>query len=124
MVRTMVRVTFAVLLLQLAVISALAQNVVRAEVPFTFMAGSKEMPAGAYEFSVTPNNVLRVRGNKGAEAIVPILTRVSARPDAPVLYFDKAEDKSYLAEIYFPGADGVHLQGAPGKHTHTKVAVK
>jgi hypothetical protein len=124
MVRNIVRVTLAGLFLQLLGFSAFAQNIVKAEIPFAFVAGTKELPAGAYEFSVTSNNVLMVRSAKSGDMVVPILTRLAPRPDAPIIYFDKSEDKSYLSEVYFSGVDGVHLQGAPGKHTHTKVAVK
>ena len=127
MIRSIVRVTLAGLVLQFAVKAYTQNSKALAEIPFAFMAGGREMPPGSYELSVPVGNatVLTVRNAKNGEAVqVPVLTRVSARPDAPVLYFDRDDNKSYLAEVYFPGADGVHLQGAPGKHTHARVALK
>jgi hypothetical protein len=127
MIRTIVRMTVAGLFLQVATLAAYAQTI-KVEIPFAFIAGKTELPAGSYELSVNNSNstVLAVRSMaKGGQSLqVHVLTRVSARPDSPSIYFDKTEDKAYLAEVYFPGTDGVHLQGAPGKHTHTKVAAK
>jgi hypothetical protein len=114
------------LLLQVVVSANAQEQKLKAEVPFAFVAGDTELPAGQYEFlhKESQGNLLQVRNAKGAVINVPILTHLSARDDGPGIYFDKTENKAYLSEIYFSGIDGVHLKGAPGKHQHAKVAAK
>jgi hypothetical protein len=106
---------------------AWAQKSAVVDIPFTFIVGSTELPAGKYE--IKPNesaNGLVVRSvGKGETVNVQILTRISSRGESTAqVVFDKSDDKRYLAEVYLPGTDGFHLQGAPGKHTHTSIGVK
>ena len=104
-----------------------AQGVARINVPFAFVAGSTELPAGDYEIRVLNQDgnqlaILRLADRQTFN--VPVITRISAREGKTAqVVFDKS-DKNYMAEVYLPGIDGFHLQGAPGKHTHTKVVGK
>jgi hypothetical protein len=103
---------------------AQAQQGVVVRIPFAFTVASNELPAGKYRIRPNGNSggltIRNVDTNEGVN--VPALTRISSRDEkTPQLVFDKAADKNYLAEVYIPGMDGYHLQGAPGKHSHTKV---
>jgi hypothetical protein len=127
MFRTVLRIMLTGLLLQFVVAANAQEQKLKAEVPFAFIAGETEMPAGQYEFTHKESqaSVLQIKNAKGAVFNVPILTHLSPRADSTGIFFDKAEDnKVYLSEVYFSGIDGIHLKGAPGKHQHTKVAVK
>ncbi len=108
-------------------VMAWAQSSTVVDVPFAFVVGKTELPAGKYEIKSNESaNGLVVRSvDKGETVNVQILTRISSRGEKTAqVVFDKTDDKRYLAEVYFPGTDGYHLQGAPGKHTHTRLTGK
>jgi hypothetical protein len=94
-------------------------------IPFAFYVGNEQLQPGKYEIKpsdATASHLTLRRVDNNDTLQVQILTRISNRGgrDAQIV-FDKTEDRSYLAEIYIPGIDGFHLQGAPGRHTHTKL---
>jgi hypothetical protein len=95
------------------------------DVPFEFMAGKTQLPAGKYEISQidmsAPVLVIRnVAIGKGID--VPFLTRLAPRDIAqPEAVFDNTGTQNYLSEIYIPATDGFLIQGAPGNHTHKKI---
>ena len=98
-----------------------AQSLV-VDVPFAFKAGDKEFAAGSYKIQPMKQsqNTISFRNTKtGETTLVPFITRLSPRgPGAGNVVFDKVGGQSYLSEVYLPGLDGFHLQGAPGEHTH------
>lgn len=108
-------------------VTAWAQMAAKLDVPFAFSAGGKDCAAGKYEIRIAndTSRTLTLRHLDSGDVInVPILTRLSAREEGgSLVYFDKGETKNYLSEVYFPGMDGFHFQGAPGKHTHTKIGL-
>jgi hypothetical protein len=110
----------ASLVVALAAAPAQALDKARMNVAFAFSAADVTFPAGNYEFFFEKEGQLTIREVAGGKhSVVSCSTRLSPRQiSKPVLVFDKAGDKSYLTELYFPGADGYFLKGAPGKHTH------
>ncbi len=100
---------------------------VRVDVPFSFIAGTKTLPAGDYtlQFSGDEKEMI-VRAAKGGEAIfVPVLTRLGQRSDKEAeVVFDVAGNEHYLAELHVPTVDGFAFKAAPGKHTHVSVKAK
>jgi hypothetical protein len=115
------------LVLSLGSMVAVAQKSSAIKIPFAFWIGDQQLQAGQYSFKPNENmNALVVHNvDKNQSVNVPVLTRLSPRPERSVqLVFDKADDKNFLSEVYFPGMDGFHLKGAPGKHTHTKLEAK
>ncbi len=90
-------VSFFVLL-----IPALAQvRIVKADVPFNFVVGTKTMPAGEYTFALNGSGALRISQVKGAE-----ITGISALPTAgsdnaaPRLLFHRYGNRTFLAEVW------------------------
>ena len=126
MFRTVFRLLVTGLILQIPASANAQEQKLKAEIPFAFVAGDTEIPAGQYEFvhRESQANLLQVKNSKGVVFNVPILTHLSPRSEGPAIYFDKTEGKNYLSEIYFSGIDGIHLKGAPGKHQHEKVTIK
>ncbi len=98
-----------------------------ADITFPFGAGGNLFQAGTYEFRASAQtDVVTVTNMKTRQTFdIPVLTRLSARtPEESSLVFDKMKDQTYLSELYFPGADGFHVAGAPGPHTHLVVKSK
>jgi len=97
---------------------------VRVDAPFSFVAGTKTLPAGEYSFQPSANErEMIVRNAKGGEAVfVPVLTRLGQRAgnEAEVV-FDVVGNEHYLAELHVPAIDGFAFKAAPSKHTHVSV---
>jgi hypothetical protein len=95
------------------------------QIPFTFIANGKELPAGKYLISPQEQDprILLIRSEKGADsALLPVITRLSASESSePRVVFDKVGEKHYLSEVYLPRMDGFQLPGAPGEHSHQDV---
>jgi hypothetical protein len=95
---------------------------VTVDVPFQFKAGNTDFPAGSYKIRAlkqSPGTLSFRNANTGETTLVPFITRLSPRdPSKGAAVFDKQDNQSYLSEVYLPGLDGFHLQGAPGAHTH------
>ena len=76
---------------------------VRADVPFTFAVGNKQLPAGHYTFSTEPNDTIIIRDNQGQIAVLSntydteALAGYSSR-----LIFNKYGDRYFLREIRCP----------------------
>ena len=102
---------------------AYAQNRWEFNVPFSFIAHGKTMPAGDYYlYTDDPQDVMTIESKtpKGSTVVMPIETRTYAsKPaSAPELVFDKMGDKSYVSELLPQGADGYVLLVTKEKHTH------
>ena len=108
---------------------AIAQTAltVRVDAPFSFVAGTKTLPAGEYSFQPSADErEMIVRNQKTGESVfVPVLTRLGQRSgnEAEVV-FDVAANEHYLAELHVPAVDGFAFKAAPGKHTHVGVKAK
>jgi hypothetical protein len=110
-------------------LSAIAQTgpILRVEVPFSFVAGTKTLPAGEYSFQPSNQDKEVIIRNKtsGDASYVPVLTRLGQRPGGEAeAVFDVAGDQHYLAELHAPGIDAFAFSAAPGKHTHVGVKPK
>jgi len=84
--------------------SLLAQShEVRANVPFDFVVGSKQMPAGNYKFFAEPNDTIVIANDKQQ---ITVLSRTEEASDTRVyssrLEFDKFGDHYFLREIRCP----------------------
>jgi hypothetical protein len=121
--------TVLTILLVAGLSSAIAQNIpkVVVDVPFSFFADGKTLPAGPYEFeSTNDESDMIVRNTKTKESIiVPVLFMLGQRSgnEAEVV-FDKVGNEHYLAEVHEPGFDGFAFKAAPGGHSHVGVKAK
>jgi len=84
--------------------SLLAQShEVRANVPFDFAVGSKQMPAGSYKFFTQSNDTIVIANDKQE---ITVLSRTEEAGDTRVyssrLVFDKFGDHYFLREIRVP----------------------
>ncbi len=98
-----------------------------ADVPFAFMVGTKSLPAGTYQFTVSDDLVtIFVRDIKSKDTFMAaVVTRLSPKSDNEgSVVFDVAGTDHYLSEIYVPGFDGFLVKGAPSKHSHVSVKGK
>ena len=114
----------ACLLIAFAVTAVSAAEMV-IEVKNPFKAGNTAFPAGKYRISTgrgaMDRNIVIRNLDKGSDAVVPYITRLSPRDENKgSVVFDSTDGQYFLAEVYFGKEDGFHLQGAPGNHTHVK----
>lgn len=91
-----------------------AQTIMRANIPFAFVAGNQSLPAGAYSFVVdTTFSICRIDslrdGSMHPVRFVPGATRrPGANPDGGVVQFKKYGDRYVLNAVWKPGsADGL-----------------
>ncbi len=113
----------AVFALGLAVSVAWASGSLSVNIPFSFVAKGKEMPAGHYEIRAEGDETkLTIRGGNGL-VVVPVIERLAdTGAKEPKIVFDKTEDgKSFLSEVHIPGRDGFLVGIAKGKETHVVV---
>jgi len=79
-----------------------AQDRVEAKIPFSFVIGTEEFPAGRYQFT-TSQAVLAVRGqdnNRGMLALTNPAGGSDPNGDEPVLVFRQYEKTYRLTEIW------------------------
>ena len=94
-----------------------------AQVPFSFTAQGKELPAGSYRFRVDfAKGMVRVESMTGKFEVVPFVTTL-ARPEHSTatdshIVFDKVGDKYSLSEIWGVHQEGVLVLATKGKHEH------
>ncbi len=124
----MKRMLAVVAFVGLLVISGYADELVmKANVPFSFVAGQKTFPAGNYEFRATTDlDTIQVRNlDTGATAEVNVMTRLAQEPiDASKakVTFDEVSGKKPELEAVWPGSDDGYLVGiTKEKHKHRSV---
>ncbi len=118
----MLKRSFQILTVSAIVLCALtagasAQSLVAAKkvkIDFDFYAGKKLMPAGEYEFKLTPNHqvskLVHVRRSGGdANAVISSLQGSNVNGLKPgAIVFNKYGDQYYLAGLRFGDTDYVH----------------
>jgi hypothetical protein len=96
--------TFAKLSLSAALgsLSLLAQNPLRATVPFDFTVGSKSFAAGEYSLRQVAHMVLQIQSADGGRANVMIATlpgESTKVPGSAKLVFNRYGDRYFLSEV-------------------------
>jgi len=115
--------------LGLAASLAWAGTGVSANVPFAFIAGDKELPAGRYQIQAQGDNEARlvIRSSDGGQICYVLVIERLADTGAkdPKIVFDKTSDgKVYLSEIHIPGQDGFLVGISKGRETHVIITAK
>ena len=102
---------------------------VSVDIPFAFQAAGKTLPPGHYDFrEASDAESIRVTGNaKGAEVLVPTLTRMAAEihghaSDSHAV-FDVVNGVYTLSEIWESGFDGFLVHATKGPHKHHVITV-
>jgi len=93
----------------------------RFEIPYSFVIGSKSLPAGGYTFSVDALGLL-VKPDSGVAVHGKIITSIVGPSELlrdGSLVFDTSEAGRVLAEVWIPGANGLQLQSIPKDHTRS-----
>jgi hypothetical protein len=79
-----------------------AQDILNARIPFSFVVGSEEFPAGRYEFR-TQQAILTIRGRdngRGMFAITQPADGLDPKGDQPLLVFSHYENTYRLMNIW------------------------
>ena len=102
--------------------SAFAADTATGKIPFPFLVGDQQVPAGVYLFKVDRvDATVTVRGPKKANTVGFVTTMAakahSTATDADFV-FDKVGETYTLSEIWMPGAEGVLVHATKGKHQH------
>jgi len=96
----------AVVALTATAVSAQTSRQVIANVPFSFIVGDKELPAGSYGIQPTSmgSGILRIAGTENSKATVR-LTSSLRRRDAGngKLVFHRYQDQYFLSEVWSTG---------------------
>jgi hypothetical protein len=95
-----------------------------ADIPFSFIAEGKTLPAGPYQFTERddPTVIVVRNGKTGESVIVPIITRLGTQAEKETnIVFDVVGNDHYLSEVRIADTDGYLLKATPGKHTHALV---
>jgi hypothetical protein len=100
---------FAVLMLAAAA-NAQTSRGIEVQIPFDFVAGKKQLPAGHYtvrRIRFDSESVLLIRGEgKGAEAVV-LTNSGGEEPTGASLTFRQHGERYFLAEVSIPGTASV-----------------
>lgn len=85
-------------------------NTVLIRVPFDFVAGAKQMPAGRYtvrRLRSDAETALLLRSEDGRSTAVVLTNTGGANPRASALVFRQYGDRYFLAEVSMPGTASV-----------------
>lgn len=97
-------------------------------VPFSFAAEGKTLPAGRYEITEQDPLVLTLSSQTrpATQVLLPVITRLASSRDASdsKVVFDKIGDKDVLSEVWIGDRDGYLVYATKGAHTHESVHKK
>ncbi len=112
-------------LLGILVLPAFGQgHVVKASIPFDFVAAGTTLPSGDYEFRASDDfHEMSARNLKTGKIVaVPILTMLAAGPSRMAqVTFDELGNKNFLEAVWPGTQDGFLLHQTKEKHTHKTV---
>ena len=88
-----------------------AQEVIEAKIPFSFVVGRVELPAGRYRFT-NDQSVLMISGKDNHAGMFVLTYRAAGRDpngEDPVVVFDRHEKTYRLREIWDSETEGLSL---------------
>ncbi|MGA8490043.1 MAG: hypothetical protein WB711_06445 [Terriglobales bacterium] len=93
--------SLVVMSLMLNATGAYAQSYARANVPFAFNVGAKQLPAGTYEIKVLSQspNLINIQNTETAEAAMSIVSSEDPRGTESKLVFDRVGTQYFLTEV-------------------------
>ena len=100
--RNLIRVlTIGTLLLLVSIPNTFAQTTVRATVPFPFMVGKTEVPAGTYTIDSISHSVISIRDRSTGRGVLTLVSpeRPGSNDNTPKLVFNKYGDRYFLSQV-------------------------
>ena len=100
--RNLIRVlTIGTLLLLVSIPNTYAQTTVRATVPFPFMVGNTEVPAGTYTIDSISHSVIAIRDLSTGRGVFSLVGpgRPGSNDGTPKLVFNKYGDRYFLSQV-------------------------
>src|SRR5580700_5762139 len=93
--------SLVVMSLLLNATGAYAQSYVKANVPFAFNVGAKQLPAGTYEIKALSQspNLISIQNTETAQAAMSIARSEDSRSTDSKLVFDRVGSQYFLTEI-------------------------
>ena len=96
--------SLVVLSLLLNATGAYAQAVAKGDVPFAFMVGKKQLPAGSYEITPNGQSTIVIRNGETGTAVLSVVRKDSPSKSSPKLVFHQLGSQYFLAQVW--GAEG------------------
>ena len=96
--------SLVVLSLMLVSTGASAQAIAKGDVPFAFMVGNKQLPAGSYVVSTDGQATVVIRSADTGKSILSLARAESPTNQTPKLVFHHLGNQYLLAEVW--GAEG------------------
>jgi len=93
---------------------AYAQSAVRANVPFAFKVGPKQLPAGAYEINTKNEGSVLIRNRESRASAMTIVRREYPRDSRAMLVFHHLGNQYFLTAIW-PGGQSSGMAINPSK---------
>jgi hypothetical protein len=102
----------ALVLMALALaINATAQNKAQANIPFSFIVGSKVLPAASYDVSQVGMTAIAIRPSQGGEGIMALYNSAGHKQLATAkLVFHKYGDRYFLSQVWDSSGAGMQLR--------------
>jgi hypothetical protein len=93
--------SLVVMSLMLNATGAYAQSYTKADVPFAFSVGAKQLPAGTYEIRVLSqsSNLIKIQNTEATAAALSIARTEDPRSTESKLVFDRVGTQYFLTEI-------------------------
>jgi hypothetical protein len=106
--------SLVVMSLMFSATSAYAQSFAKAEVPFAFNVGPKQLPAGTYELKVegAASHTIMIRNIKTGESALSVAGYEAPRSTEGKLVFNHVGNEYFLSQIW-------RESGSPGKSIRT-----
>lgn len=94
--------SLVVMSLMVSATSAYAQSYAKANVPFAFSVGQKQLPAGTYEVKAegTASNAIMIRNTATGESALSVSRYEAPRSTEGKLVFNHVGDEYFLSQIW------------------------
>jgi|SRR5277367_4598264 len=108
MKRNLIGILSLVVMSGMMTVAASAQTTSKANVPFSFKMGSKQLPAGTYRVSPMSNNLgAKIQNSDTSESAMSVATATDSTEGASKLVFHHLAGQYFLAEIWNGAGTGL-----------------
>lgn len=90
--------------------TSIAQDKVKADVPFAFQVGKASLPAGTYVVSSASDHAIRIQSRDAGAAVLSTYTgEEKLRAENPKMVFHKYDNTYFLVEIWNGDKSGMKI---------------